>query len=108
MERIADLEKLMVEHGLVIRAIPLVETACVEAYNKEVIERQGYEAVTISYEEVYKREMARGKKPLSRGGKFIITQCKNQGTVINSWGNPVVFYDSIMQAVAAVVDIHHT
>jgi hypothetical protein len=50
------------------------------------------------------------KNPM--GGKFIITTEKSQGKLINYWGKPngaftgapVAFYDSIEQAVEAVIE----
>ena len=105
---IADLDKLMIEHGLVIRGIPHFSMHKVEVRHKEkyLSKPEKYVEVEVYFDEVCKRDMLRVKEKLSKGGKFIITQCKDQLASIPSWGwgKPVVFYDSIADAIASKID----
>lgn len=99
------LEKLMVEYGLVIRAIPFGHQFRVETRHKDK-----YPDGIEYYDESCKRNMLRVTEKNSQGGKFVITVEPTQGSTINYWGKPnrkykkepVVFYDSIEQAVLAV------
>ena len=104
---ISDLSKLMVEYGLVIRGIPHFHEYKVEVRHKEryLSKPEKYVEVNVYFDEVCKREMLRVKEKLSKGGKFIITQCKDQFAAIPNWGwgKPVVFYDSVIDAVANIV-----
>lgn len=93
------LGKLMIEHGLVIRAIPLETVSTYEAYHKDKIP-----GGVVRYMEEYKREMLQVTKKNSQGGKFVITRMADQGTILNNWGKPVVFYDTIEQAVTAFLN----
>lgn len=93
-----ELERLMIEHGLVIRAIPCETTRILEAYHKD-----NYPDGVVYYDERFKRDMLKVTKKNSQGGKFIITQKPTQDTIINYWGKPVVFYDSIEEAVNSIV-----
>ncbi|PLS19313.1 hypothetical protein CVD28_02555 [Bacillus sp. M6-12] len=97
-----DLEvlgRLMIEHGLVIRAIPMEETSVYEVYHKDK-----YPDGVVYYDERRKREMIRVTKKLSKGGKFIITKVNGQGTIVNNWGKPVIFYDTIEEAVKSIIE----
>lgn len=95
---IEELGRLMIEHGLVIRAIPLETTSTYEIHH-----RDSYPDAEVFYSEARKCEMIRVTKKNSQGGKFLISQKNDQGTIVNYWGKPVVFYDSIEQAVKSVL-----
>lgn len=107
MVDIEELGRLMIEHGLVIRAIPYETTSVYEIRHKDK-----YPDAVVFYSEARKCDMIRVTKKLSQGGKFIITQVLDQGTIINYWGKPgnwgkkvpVVFYDTIEQAVNSMID----
>jgi hypothetical protein len=100
---ILDLKKLgelMVEHGLVIRAIPYQRTYHVELRHKDqYFNNEKYPEVTVCQPDGFNREMLRVTEKNNQGGKFIITQKRDQGTIINSWGKPVVFHDTIEEAI---------
>jgi len=104
---IVDLGKMMVEHGLVIRGIPYFHEYKVEVRHKEkyIGRPNKYVEVSVSFDEAYGREMLRAKEKFYKGGKFVITQRKDQLAGIPNWGwgKPVVFYDSIEDAVAAMI-----
>lgn len=68
-----ELQNIMMEHGLVIRAIPKIETMVMETRHIDK-----YPDGEIKFLEDYKREMLVVEKELSLGGKFIITQAKHQ------------------------------
>ena len=99
------LENLMVKHGIVIRAIPFEHQFSVETSHKNV-----YPDGIEYYDESCKRNMLRVTEKNNQGGKFIITVEPTQGSTISYWGKPnrkykkepIVFYDSIEQAVLAV------
>lgn len=89
-----DLAKLMIEYGLVIRAIPYEKTSIFEVQHQD-----DYPSSTVYYDDNYKREMIRVTEKNPKGGKFIITKTSGQGTMVNFWGKPVIFYDTIEEAV---------
>lgn len=103
---IKDLEYLMVEHGLIIRAIPLEQHFKVEVRHKDK-----YPDGIEYYDEHCKRKMLKVIEKNRQGGKYVITAEQTQGKLINYWGNPrkkftgepVVFYDSIEQAVESFI-----
>ncbi|MEG1563822.1 MAG: hypothetical protein RR365_08860 [Bacteroides sp.] len=100
------LTNLMVKYGIVIRAIPFEHHFCMEIRHKDK-HPDGVEY----YDEACKRNMLRVTEENNHGGKFVVTVEPTQGSTINYWGKPnrkykkepVVFYDSIEQAVLAVV-----
>lgn len=103
---IEKLEKLMVEHGIVIRAIPYEHVDVLEISHKD--KHPGCE---VYFDEICNREMIKVTKKNSKGGKFIVTTEATQGTKILGWGkksrewgkkNPVGFYDTIEEAIASL------
>lgn len=96
-----ELAILMVEHGLVIRAIPYEQTSVYALRHKNE-----YPNGVVFYDEVRKCEMVRVVEKNPQGGKFIITQKRDQGRQINGWewGKSVTFHDTLEQAVKSFVD----
>jgi hypothetical protein len=96
-----ELEKLMVEHGLVIRAIPYEKTSVFEIRHKK-----DYPNAVVFYSAARKCEMIRVTEKNQQGGKFIIAQKSDQGRVMAGfeWGKPTIFYDTIEQAVKSFID----
>ena len=92
-----SLEKIMIKHGIVIRAIPYESTSVVEAYHKDK-----FPDGIIYYDEAFGRNMLKVTKKNTQGGTFVITTCKDQSAVIRNWGKPVIFYDSIEQAIGSL------
>jgi len=91
------LEKIMIKHGVVIRAIPYERVSVIEVRHQD-----RFPNGIIYYDEAYGRNMLKVIKRNSQGGKFVITTCKDQGAVIRDWGKPVIFYDSIEQALGSL------
>ncbi len=101
------LEELMIEHGLVIRAIPHETTSTYEARHK-----QSYPDGVVYYDNYLKREMLRVVRKNSLGGKFIIAKKGNQDSTVSGWewqkikgSKKVVAYDTIEQAVKSVIGL---
>jgi len=88
-----SLEKIMIGHGVVIRAIPYERVSVME-----VRHQNKYPEGVVYYDETYGRNMLKVTTKNTQGGKFVITTCKDQGAVIRNWGKPVIFYDGIEQA----------
>jgi hypothetical protein len=95
---INELGKLMIEHGLVIRAIPHEKTAIYEAYHKDK-----YPDGVVCYMESFKRNMLKVTTKNSQGGKFIIEKVSSQGSMIR-WGKGTVFYGTIEEAVESIIN----
>jgi hypothetical protein len=95
-----ELGKLMIEHGLVIRAIPYEKTSVFSTHHKD-----RYPDAVVFYDDVRKCDMLRLTEKNNQGGKFIIMQKKDQSRMINNWewGKPVIFYDTIEQAVRSFI-----
>lgn len=101
MADLSELSKLMIEHGLIIRAIPYERTFTVEMRHKG-----RHPDGVVYFDEVRKSKMLRVTESNPRGGQFIITQRMDQGTVINYWGRPgekLKFYDSIEEAIKSFI-----
>jgi len=94
------LEKVMVEHGIVIRAIPYEHSGTLEVRHKDK-----YPNGIVCYDEKHGRNMLKITEKNSKGGKFIITTAGWQGTYIN-WGKPVIFYDTLEQAINSIVKVN--
>jgi hypothetical protein len=92
-----ELAKLMIEHGLVIRAIPYEKTSIYEAYHKDE-----YPDGIVCYMESFKRDMLQVTTKNSQGGKFIIEKVSGQDSIIR-WGKGTVFYDTIEEAVESFI-----
>jgi len=90
-------ENFMIKHGAIIRAIPYERTSILEVRHKDK-----FPDGTLYYDETFGRDMLKITRKNSQGGKFIITTCTDQGEVIRNWGKPVIFYDSIEQAIASL------
>jgi hypothetical protein len=96
----------MVEHGMVIRAIPFEHHFRVEARHKN-----RYPHGIEYYDELLNRTMLKVTEINPRGGKFLITSEATQSSMIRYWGKPsgafdgkpVVFYDSIEEAVSSFI-----
>ena len=86
---IQELEKFMIDTGVVISAIPKKSVSIVEKYHIDKFPNG-----KIEYLEEYKREMLIFEKVNKQGGKFTIQTRKD---VI--FGNPSKFYNSIEEAV---------
>ena len=100
---LSELEKLMVEYGVVIRAIPHEYVSRIEVRHKDK-----YPDGVVYYDEKAKRDMLRVTIKNSKGGKFLITTMHTQGNVLNWWqlereSKQVVFYDSLTDAIEALL-----
>ncbi|TPG68597.1 hypothetical protein EEL31_08745 [Brevibacillus laterosporus] len=99
-----ELAKLMIEHGLVIRAIPHETTSNCEARHKD-----SYPDGVVYYDEYLKRDMLRVTRQNSQGGKFIIAKKGNQDSTVNGWEwnqltrKKVAFYDTIEEAIESFI-----
>lgn len=91
-----ELERVMVEYGIVIRAIPHYDTSTIEVQHKE----QYPEAVEY-FDPRFNRNMLRVKKANHHGGKFIITKMTFTGGMV-SFYDPK-YYDSIEEAVKTLL-----
>lgn len=88
-----ELYKIMVEHGVVLRAIP---DKIVKIYEKQHFDK--YPDGTIKYMEEFEREMLIVEQTPINAGKIIMEQRKDTGSIVVFTGKK--FYDSIEQAVA--------
>lgn len=101
-----ELTKLMIEHGLVIRAIPYETTSTYETRHIT-----SHPEAVIYFDERLKRDMLRVTKKNSQGGKFIIAIKRNQDSIISGWDwkksnqNKVMFFNSIEEAVKEVSEM---
>ena len=96
-----ELEQIMVEYGIVIRAIPHYQTSTFEARHKD----QYPEAVEY-FDVKCNRSMIKVQRPNRHGGKFLITKQADTGQMV-SFHNPK-YYDSIEDAVNAFLTEHKT
>ncbi len=92
---IEELEKIMVEHGVVLRAIPKV---VVGVYEKKHIER--YPNAVVKYVEGFKREMLFVERVPQNAGKFIFELAKTDSMVRFC---PKEYFVSIEEAVGALL-----
>lgn len=89
---IEELERIMVEHGATIRAIPKV---IVGVYEKRHIDK--YPDGRIEYFDSFKREMLVTESAPKNAGKFLLKSKCGTGCMVEFERK---FYDSIEQAVA--------
>lgn len=89
---IEELERIMVEHGATIRAIPKV---IVGVYDKRHIDK--YPDGRIEYLDSFKREMLITESVPKNAGKFLLKSKCGTMSMVQFEGK---FYDSIEQAVA--------
>lgn len=99
---IQELEKIMQEHGLVIRALPKKKRQVLEAGYKA-----DYPDGTVTYMEEYKREMLVREQDLAPhlAGKFLIQSVKGTSADVHFEHE---LFDSIEDAVASVLKEHGT
>lgn len=93
-----ELAQLMLEHGLVIRAITPKE----QTHLFDPRHQKAHPDGEIKYSEEFKREMLHVPYRNSLGGKFIITADRGQSATVH-WPRGTVFYDSLEEAVEAFV-----
>ncbi|MNW28218.1 hypothetical protein D3C74_50380 [compost metagenome] len=94
---ITKLTELMIEHGLVIRAIPHETIGICEERHKEK-----YPDSVLFYDKKRKCNMIRVTSKNNQGGKFVIGKMSDQSTIVNNWnkvGKSVIFYNTIEEAV---------
>lgn len=92
---IQELEKIMQEHGIVLRAIPMKTRGIYETYHKEL-----YSDGKIEYLEPFGREMLVVESIPRHAGKFCIQSTTDTMSTIR-FANE--FYDSIESAVESVL-----
>ena len=92
---IKELEKMMVEHGLVLRAIPMKVTHVFDTYHADK-----YPQGTIKYMEEYGREMVVVEKVPENAGKFVVEQVRNTGRTVRFKEDR--FFDSIEDIVTNI------
>lgn len=99
---IQELEKIMQEHGLVIRALPKKRRQVLEAGYKTV-----YPDGTIMYMEEFKRKMLVREQDLAPhlAGKFLIQSVKGTSADVHFEHE---LFDSIEDAVTSVLKEHET
>lgn len=89
-----ELEKVMMEYGIVIRAIPYYHTSIFEVQHKEK-----YPDAVEYFDPRFKRNMLKVTEPNHHGGKFIITKQAHTGQEV-SFYKPK-YFDSVEDAVNA-------
>lgn len=93
---IKELEKIMISHGVALRAIPEKVRHVLE---KQHIDR--YPNGTIEYLDEFKREMLVFESIPKNAGKFILV--KNQATSCNVSFTGKEYFDSIEQAMESLL-----
>ncbi|MBQ3011261.1 MAG: hypothetical protein IJA20_02925 [Methanocorpusculum sp.] len=88
---IKELEEIMVEHGVVLRAIPMKVTGIYE-----VRHRKQFPNARVEYLEDFKREMLIDERVPINAGKFIFESNQGTGNMVKFYANR--FYDSIEDA----------
>ena len=91
---IQELERDMVEYGIVIRAIPHYNTSTVEVRHKDI-----YPEGVEYFDPRFNRKMLKVTKTNHHGGKYIITKQTDTGQMV-SFYNPR-YFDSVEDAVNA-------
>lgn len=89
-----ELEKVMVEYGIVIRAIPYYHMSTFEVQHKD-----RYPEGIEYFDPRYNRNMLKVKKANHHGGKFIIAQQTDTSQMVPFY--KVRYFDSIEDAVNA-------
>ena len=89
-----ELEKIMIEYGIVLRAIPLYHTSTYEVRHKD-----HYPEGVEYFDPRFKRNMLKVKKANYHGGKFIITRMTDTVQTIPFYKPR--YFDSIEEAVNA-------
>lgn len=90
-----ELEKIMIEYGVVIRAIPMTVR---EVYAKEHIKK--YPNGEIKYLPEYKKEMLVVIRVPQSAGKFVIESAKHTMTQIQFRG--IEYFDTIEDAIKSL------
>lgn len=93
---IEELEKIMREHGAVLRAIPYKTHEVYELYNRDVLPDG-----RIEYLEQYGREMLVVERVPENAGNFLIESAKSTIGTITFHNRP---YKTIVEAVDALVN----
>lgn len=96
---VIELSQLMLEHGLVIRAIPYEKISICALRHKD-----RYPDAIVFYDDIRKCEMIKVIEKNANGGKFVITKEGGQSSTI-VWRKPVVFYDTIEEALKSLSNV---
>lgn len=91
-----ELERLMVEYGIVIRAIPHYHTSTIDVRHKGQ-----YPEEVEYFDPRFNRNMLKIKEANHHGGKFIITKMTFTGVTVPFYDQK--YYDSIEEAVTALL-----
>jgi len=94
---IKELEKIMVSHGVVLRALPKKTRGIYERYHIDK-----YPHGTIKYLEEYKREMLVIESVPKNAGKFIFECERSTSATVHFSGKK--YFDSIEQAIEDLVE----
>lgn len=86
-----ELEKIMVEYGIVIRAIPHYNTRTVEVLHKDI-----YPDAVEYFDPIFNRKMLKITNINHHGGKFIITRKTDTAQKV-SFYKPI-YFDSVEDA----------
>lgn len=89
---IKDLEKIMVEHGVVLRAIPMKVTGIYETRHQKK-----FPNARVEYLEDFKREMLIDERVPINAGRFIFEANQGTGSLVKFYAKK--FYDSIEEAI---------
>jgi len=89
---IKALEKIMVEHGVVLRAIPMKVTEI-----SEVRHQKRFPNARIEYLESFQREMLIIERTPQNAGRFIFEANQRTGDFVKFYAEK--FYDSIEEAI---------
>lgn len=75
-----ELERYMIQYGIVVRGIPVKQRYVLEAMHKHY-----YPDAEVFYDEKRKRNMIKGEKPLNPNyaGKFIVGRCTGTGQFVD-------------------------
>lgn len=99
---IKELEKVMIEKGAIIRAIPMVETGLVEVRHASQFENKPEYSTYVKYEEDFKRDMLHLERKLQLGGKFLLAFQKNQ--LIRTNFNGQLVFDHLEDVIKYLIE----
>ena len=98
---VAELEKIMIEKCIAIRAMPKEVRGIYEKSNfKRFSKDKKYTSCEIKYLKDFKREMCVVKSIPKGAGKFVIEQAKSNMSDVNFHG---IYFDSIEDAVKSII-----
>lgn len=95
---VETIQKIMVDYGVVIRAIPMVERFVLEVCHKD----QYPEGKVVMMGKPFNREMLVFEKPLHHAGKFIVAFANNTMSTVRFDGKH--YFDTIDDVIDYVIE----